>query len=46
MENNNVVACKQKEQKESTEELAQRHLHTIYAKWVPSCQRTPNVALQ
>ena len=41
MENNNAVACKQKEQKESTEELVPSHLHNIHTKQVPSCQRTP-----
>ena len=40
MENNNAVACEQKEQKESTEELVPPHLHNIHAKQVPSCQRT------
>ena len=32
MENNNVVLGKQKEQKESTEELVPTHLHVIHAK--------------
>ena len=41
MENDNAVACKQKEQKESTEELVPPHLHNIHANQVPSCQRTP-----
>ena len=41
MENNNAVTCKQKEQKESTEELVPPHLHNIHAKQVPSCQGTP-----
>ena len=40
MENDNVVVCKQKEQKGSTEELVPPHLHNIHAKQVPSCQRT------
>ena len=29
---NNAVVCKQKEQKESTEELVLPHLHNIHAK--------------
>ena len=32
MENNNVVACKQKEQKENAEELVPPHLQNIHAK--------------
>ena len=32
MENNNVVMCKQKEQKENTEELVLPHLHNIHTK--------------
>ena len=35
MENNNAMACKQKEQKESTKELVSTHLHNIHAKQAP-----------